>query len=269
MNLDNNNDLVKLSLASSGIFYVTLNNPNNHNVLSKEMMLKIQTSLDKAKTDKNVRVIIISAEGPSFSAGHDLKELKAGFLNNDKGKNYFKKIMTQCSALMQSIIDNPKPVIAQVAGVATAAGCQLVASCDLAYAGKSASFATPGVNIGLFCSTPMVALSRNISNKNSMEMLLTGELVSADKAEKVGLINKAVDDSLLHNYTLEMALKISKKSSMTLKIGKEAFYKQIDMTLSKAYDYASNVMVKNMLKLDAEEGIEAFIEKRSPKWKDK
>ena len=177
--------------------------------------------------------------------------------------------MTQCSALMQSIIDNPKPVIAQVAGVATAAGCQLIASCDLAYAGKSASFATPGVNIGLFCSTPMVALSRNISNKNSMEMLLTGELVSADKAEKVGLINKAVDDSLLHNYTLEMALKISKKSSMTLKIGKEAFYKQIDMTLSKAYDYASNVMVKNMLKLDAEEGIEAFIEKRSPKWKDK
>ena len=269
MNSDNNNDLVKFSLASSGIFYVTLSNPNNHNVLSKEMMLKIQTSLDKAKTDKNVRVIIISAEGPSFSAGHDLKELKAGFLNNDKGKNYFKKIMTQCSALMQSIIDNPKPVIAQVAGVATAAGCQLIASCDLAYAGKSASFATPGVNIGLFCSTPMVALSRNISNKNSMEMLLTGELVSADKAEKVGLINKAVDDSLLHNYTLEMALKISKKSSMTLKIGKEAFYKQIDMTLSKAYDYASNVMVKNMLKLDAEEGIEAFIEKRSPKWKDK
>ena len=177
--------------------------------------------------------------------------------------------MGKCSRLMKSIVNNPKPIIAEVAGVATAAGCQLVASCDLAYAGKSAKFATPGVNIGLFCSTPMVALSRNISNKQSMEMLLTGELVSSEKAEKIGLINKAVDDSLLQAYTLEIALKISKKSSMTLKTGKEAFYKQIDMTLSNAYDYASNVMVENMLKIDAEEGINAFIEKRNPNWQDK
>ena len=177
--------------------------------------------------------------------------------------------MTKCSKLMQSIVNNPKPVIAEVAGTATAAGCQLVASCDLAYAGKSARFATPGVNIGLFCSTPMVALSRNVLNKNSMEMLLTGELISSEKAEKIGLINKVIDDSNLQSYTLKMALKISKKSSMTVKIGKKAFYKQVDMTLSEAYDYASKVMVDNMLKVDAEEGIDAFIEKRNPNWQDK
>ena len=177
--------------------------------------------------------------------------------------------MAKCSKLMQTIVNNPKPVIAEVDGIATAAGCQLVASCDLAYASKSATFATPGVNIGLFCSTPMVAVSRNISNKHSMEMLLTGDLISADKAEKIGLINKAVDNSSLKKQTLEAAKKISKKSAMTLKIGKEAFYRQIDMTLSDAYDYASNIMVENMLKLDAEEGIGAFIEKRKPNWQDK
>ena len=170
---------------------------------------------------------------------------------------------------MQSIVSNPKPVIAEIGGTATAAGCQLVASCDLAYAGKSARFATPGVNIGLFCSTPMVALSRNVLNKNSMEMLLTGELISSEKAEKIGLINKVIDDTNLQSYTLKMALKISKKSSMTVKIGKKAFYKQVDMTLSEAYDYASKVMVDNMLKVDAEEGIDAFIEKRNPNWQDK
>jgi enoyl-CoA hydratase/carnithine racemase len=170
---------------------------------------------------------------------------------------------------MKAIVNNPKPIIAEVSGTATAAGCQLVASCDLAYASKSAKFATPGVNIGLFCSTPMVAVSRNLSNKHSMEMLLSGELISADKAEKIGLINKAVEDSLLKKHTFDIALKISKKSAITLKIGKEAFYKQIDMTLSDAYDYASNVMVENMLKLDAKEGISAFIDKRKPNWQDK
>jgi len=170
---------------------------------------------------------------------------------------------------MKTIVKNPKPIIAEVSGTATAAGCQLVASCDLAYASKSAKFATPGVNIGLFCSTPMVAVSRNLSNKHSMEMLLNGELISADKAEKIGLINKAVEDSLLKQHTFDVAIKISKKSAITLKIGKEAFYKQIDMTLSEAYDYASNVMVENMLKLDAEEGIGAFIDKRKPNWQDK
>ena len=269
MDFKENNNLLKTSLNSNGILRILLDNPKNHNVLSEQIMTLIQSSLDDASINKNVRVIIISAEGPSFSAGHDLKELKAGRKNTDKGKNYFFEIMTKCSKLMQSIVNNPKPVIAEVAGTATAAGCQLVASCDLAYAGKSARFATPGVNIGLFCSTPMVALSRNVPNKNSMEMLLTGELISSEKAEKIGLINKVIDDSNLQSYTLKMALKISKKSSMTVKIGKKAFYKQVDMTLSEAYDYASKVMVDNMLKVDAEEGIDAFIEKRNPNWQDK
>ena len=269
MDFKENNNLLKTSLNANGILRILLDNPKNHNVLSEQIMTLIQSSLDDASINKNVRVIIISAEGPSFSAGHDLKELKAGRKNTDKGENYFIEIMTKCSKLMQSIVNNPKPVIAEVAGTATAAGCQLVASCDLAYAGKSARFATPGVNIGLFCSTPMVALSRNVTNKNSMEMLLTGELISSEKAEKIGLINKVIDDSNLQSYTLKMALKISKKSSMTVKIGKKAFYKQVDMTLSEAYDYASKVMVDNMLKADAEEGIDAFIEKRNPNWQDK
>ena len=269
MDFKENNNLLKTSLNSNGILRILLDNPKNHNVLSEQIMTLIQSSLDDASINKNVRVIIISAEGPSFSAGHDLKELKAGRKNTDKGENYFIEIMTKCSKLMQSIVNNPKPVIAEIGGTATAAGCQLVASCDLAYAGKSARFATPGVNIGLFCSTPMVALSRNVTNKNSMEMLLTGELISSEKAEKIGLINKVIDDSNLQSYTLKMALKISKKSSMTVKIGKKAFYKQVDMTLSEAYDYASKVMVDNMLKVDAEEGIDAFIEKRNPNWQDK
>ena len=269
MDFKKKDNLLKTSSNSNGIFRILLNDPKNHNVLSEQMMTLIQSSLDDASINKSVRVIIISSEGPTFSAGHDLKELKAGRKNTDKGENYFIEIMTKCSKLMQSIVNNPKPVIAEVAGTATAAGCQLVASCDLAYAGKSARFATPGVNIGLFCSTPMVALSRNVPNKNSMEMLLTGELISSEKAEKIGLINKVVDDTLLQSYTSDMAIKISKKSSMTVKIGKEAFYKQIDMTLSEAYDYASKVMVDNMLKVDAEEGIDAFIEKRNPNWKDR
>ena len=170
---------------------------------------------------------------------------------------------------MQSIINNPKPIIAEVSGTATAAGCQLVASCDLAYGGVSSRFATPGVNIGLFCSTPMVALSRTVSNKHSMEMLLNGDLISSKKAAEIGLINEVVKDNDLESVVLEKALKISKKSSMTLKIGKQAFYNQINMNLSEAYDYASNVMVENMLKIDAEEGIDAFINKRNPNWQDK
>ena len=263
------NTILKSSLSPEGILKLILNSPHNHNALSEEMMLNIQLCLDNSLDDKQVRVIIISSEGPTFSAGHDLKELTEGRKNLDKGRTYFQEIMTRCSRLMKAIVNNPKPIIAEVSGTATAAGCQLVASCDLAYASKSAKFATPGVNIGLFCSTPMVAVSRNLSNKHSMEMLLSGELISADKAEKIGLINKAVEDSLLKKHTFDIALKISKKSAITLKIGKEAFYKQIDMTLSDAYDYASNVMVENMLKLDAKEGISAFIDKRKPNWQDK
>ena len=269
MSVSRNNEILKTTIDKNGIFRLTLNSQHNHNALSEEMMLNIQTALDESINNKKIRVIIVSADGPTFSSGHDLKELTEGRQNPDKGKNYFTTIMKKCSKLMQSIVNNPKPVIAEVNGTATAAGCQLVASCDLAYASKTATFATPGVNIGLFCSTPMVAVSRNISNKHSMEMLLTGDLISATKAEKIGLINKAVDESLLKKETMEAAQKISKKSAITLKIGKEAFYKQIDMTLSEAYDYASDVMVQNMLKLDAEEGIKAFINKRTPSWKDK
>ena len=269
MSTSRNNEILRTTIDENGIFRLTLDHQRNHNALSEEMMLKIQAALDESVSNTKIRVIIISADGPTFSAGHDLKELTQGRENPDKGKNYFTSVMNKCSKLMQTIVNNPKPVIAEVNGTATAAGCQLVASCDLAYASKAATFATPGVNIGLFCSTPMVAVSRNISNKHSMEMLLTGDLISADKAEKIGLINKAVDNSSLKKQTLEAAKKISKKSAMTLKIGKEAFYRQIDMTLSDAYDYASNIMVENMLKLDAEEGIGAFIEKRKPNWQDK
>ncbi len=269
MNTIKSNQLVKTSVHSDCILRLTLNNPSHHNALSEEMMSDIQSILDKSVSDKSIRVIIISAEGKTFSAGHDLKQLKQGRLKSDNGRDYFKKVMLQCSKLMQSIINNPKPVIAEVAGIATAAGCQLVASCDLAYAGTSSKFATPGVNIGLFCSTPMVALSRNVSIKHSMEMLLNGDLISSKKAAEIGLINEVVEDRDLKKIVLEKGLKISKKSSMTLKIGKKAFYKQINMNLSEAYDYASEVMVENMLKIDAVEGIDAFINKRNPKWQDK
>jgi enoyl-CoA hydratase/carnithine racemase len=263
------NNLVKTTINSDGIFSIRLNNAENQNVLSVNMMSRIQSELDESLSNNKIRVIIISAEGDIFSAGHDLKDLKHGRNNSDKGKTFFKEVMTQCSKMMQSIVNNPKPVIAEVGGIATAAGCQLVASCDLAYASSSAKFATPGVNIGLFCSTPMVALTRNVSKKHSMEMLLNGDLITSKKAAEIGLINEVVNDNILQKFVLEKASKISKKSALTLKIGKEAFYKQAEMTLSEAYDYASSVMVKNMLNYDAEEGIEAFISRRKPNWQDK
>ena len=263
------NNIVKTSINNNGIFRILLNNRKNHNVLSEEMMNNLQKILDDLASNDKARVVIISASGTTFSAGHDLKEMKQGAQNSDKGKNYYKEMMSKCSKLMQSIVNNPKPVIAEVSGVATAAGCQLVASCDLAYVGESAKFATPGVNIGLFCSTPMVALSRIVSNKHSMEMLLTGDLISSEKASQIGLINACLDNNELKSYVESQALKISKKSTLTLKIGKKAFYKQINMTLPKAYDYASSGMVENMLKFDAKEGIDAFIDKRYPNWKDK
>ncbi len=268
MNFKNNN-ILKTNLDTNGIFRLILNNPSNQNTLSEEMIKCFQVALDQSANEKKIRVIIISAEGKTFSAGHDLKELTKERQNTDRGKNYFKKILDKCSKMMQSIVNNPKPIIAEVGGVATAAGCQLVASCDLAYASKSAKFATPGVNIGLFCSTPMVALSRNVSKKHAMDMLLNGELISANKAAEIGLINEVVEDEALNNYTLEKAMNITKKSALTLKIGKEAFYKQSELSLCDAYDYASSVMVENMLKKDAEEGIDAFINKRVPHWEDK
>jgi len=264
-----NSEILETSLSEKGIMRINLNDPTNMNALSRKMIDQMQNHIDKAASNENVRVIIISAEGSTFSAGHDLKELKLARDNSDKGKKFYNEIMNKCSQMMQSIINNPKPVIAEVGGIATAAGCQLVASCDLAYASKSAKFATPGVNIGLFCSTPMVALSRNISNKHSMEMLLIGDPISSEKALQIGLINDVKENDELKQYVETQAFKITKKSTSTLKIGKEAFYKQIDMTLSDAYNYASNVMVENMLKHDAREGIDAFIEKREPNWQDK
>ena len=272
MSSNNNNEantddsILLEEFIASGVYRLTLNDAKKRNALSEEMMAKLKSSLTDAKDNKSIRVIIIAGNGPAFCSGHDLKQMTAGRDNDDQGLTYFKKVFASCSELMQMIVEHPKPIIAEVSGVAAAAGCQLVACCDLAVAGKSARFITPGVNIGLFCSTPMVALSRNVSNKAAMEMLLTGEMVSADKAEHIGLINRVTDDADLKQETTALAELIASKSSLTLKIGKEAFYKQKDMPLSEAYDFASKVMVDNMLEHDAKEGIGSFLEKRKPKW---
>ncbi len=252
-----------------GIATLTLNRPAQRNCLSEGLMSALTDALNTASADASVRVVVIAASGPVFSSGHDLKELTAHRSDADRGRAYFQKIMRQCSTMMQTIVRLPKPVIARVHGVATAAGCQLVASCDLAVATDDARFATPGVNIGLFCSTPMVALSRNVSRKHAMEMLLTGEMISAARAAELGLINRAVPAADLDVAVMELAGKVAGKSALTIAIGKEAFYEQLEKPLSDAYDYASEVMVKNMLARDAEEGIGAFIEKRAPKWEDR
>ncbi|BCH25642.1 enoyl-CoA hydratase [Mesorhizobium sp. L-8-3] len=248
-----------------GILRLTLMNPPA-NALSLAFMEALQAELDAARDDKAVRVVVISAPGKVFSAGHDLKELTAHRSDPDRGRAFFELTMGRCAALMQSIVRLPKPVIAEVDGVATAAGCQLVASCDLAIASDQASFATPGVNIGLFCSTPMVALSRNVSNKHAMEMLLTGETIDAGTAREFGLVNRVVPREYLIQVVTKYAQTIVSKSPLTLKIGKEAFYRQAEMGLSEAYDYTARVMVENMLARDAEEGIGAFIGKRKPEW---
>ena len=272
MSSNNNNEantddsILLEEFIGNGVYRLTLNDAKKRNALSEEMMAKLKSSLKDATDNKSIRVIIIAGNGPAFCSGHDLKQMTAGRDNDDQGLAYFKKVFASCSELMQMIVEHPKPIIAEVSGVAAAAGCQLVACCDLAVAGKSARFITPGVNIGLFCSTPMVALSRNVSNKAAMEMLLTGEMVSADKAEHIGLINRVTDDADLKQETTALAELIASKSSLTLKIGKEAFYKQKDMPLSEAYDFASKVMVDNMLEHDAKEGIGSFLEKRKPKW---
>ena len=272
MSSNNNNEantddsILLEELIGNGVYRLTLNDAKKRNALSEEMMAKLKSLLTDSTDNKSIRVIIIAGNGPAFCSGHDLKQMTAGRDNDDQGLTYFKKVFASCSELMQMIVEHPKPIIAEVSGVAAAAGCQLVACCDLAVAGKSARFITPGVNIGLFCSTPMVALSRNVSNKAAMEMLLTGEMVSADKAEHIGLINRVTDDADLKQETTALAELIASKSSLTLKIGKEAFYKQKDMPLSEAYDFASKVMVDNMLEHDAKEGIGSFLEKRKPKW---
>ena len=252
-----------------GILRLMLNDNARRNALSMDMLGQLQAALDQAGSDPAVRVIVLAATGPAFSAGHDLKEMTRARETPDGGKDFFVETMATCAQVMQTIVNHPKPVIAEITGVATAAGCQLVASCDLAYAAPTARFGTPGVNIGLFCSTPMVALSRNVSNKNAMEMLLSGDLIDAETAETIGLINRVVPEETLSEYAMGMAAKIASKSSMTLTTGKQAFYRQREMTLAQAYEYTSQIMVENMLTHDAEEGIDAFIEKRAPQWQDR
>jgi enoyl-CoA hydratase/carnithine racemase len=260
--------IVLSETLENGIRRIILNQPKRRNTLSRAMIANLSRLLQEAENDANIRVVILAANGPVFSAGHDLRELAGARDSEDNGAAFFTTVMQECSALMQQIVNLSKPVIAEVAGVATAAGCQMVASCDLAVAAKSARFATPGVHIGLFCSTPMVALSRNVSRKHAMEMLLTGDMVKAKRAARIGLINKVSDDDSLTFKTVELAGKIAAKSSLTLKIGKKAFYQQAEMSLADAYRHASAVMVQNMMTKDAKEGIDAFVEKRKPVWKD-
>ena len=265
-------DLVLADRGEDGVLRLTLNATRFRNALSEDMMTALSSALEEAAHDAAVRVIVIAANGPVFCAGHNLKEITAARSAPenaaDRGRAYFTRILNQCSALMASIPAHPKPVIAEVAGTATAAGCQLVASCDLAFAAESAGFATPGVHIGLFCSTPMVALSRNVARKHAMEMLLTGDPCPAPRAAEIGLINRAVPDEDLTAEVMEAARKIAGKSTATVAFGKPAFYRQAELPLGEAYDYAAAVMVENMLARDAEEGISAFIEKRPPRWTD-
>jgi enoyl-CoA hydratase/carnithine racemase len=249
-----------------GIAWLTLNRPEAFNSLSTDLMTCVQEELARLAEDASVRVIVIAGSGRGFCAGHDLHQVRG--LQGDPEAS--KALLTQCSAMMQAVVNHPKPVIARVHGIATAAGCQLVASCDLAVAEDGARFGTPGVNIGLFCHTPMVALSRNVSRKHAMEMLLTGEMVDCDDAIRFGLINKAVPTAELDDTVMALARRIASKSAYTLKVGKRAFYEQLQQpTLNDAYEYASQVMLENLAARDAEEGIQAFIEKRNPVWEDR
>jgi enoyl-CoA hydratase/carnithine racemase len=255
-----------LSAQDGAVLRLTLNRSAARNALSEVLMGALQDALDGAAANKSVRAVVIAADGPVFSSGHDLKEMTAHRKDGDGGKAAFAALFAQCSKLMQTIVRHPRPVIAEVQGIATAAGCQLVASCDLAVASSVARFATPGVNIGLFCSTPMVALSRNVSRKAAMEMLVTGEMVAAERAREIGLINRVAAPEALTAETMALAQLIASKPRATVKIGKETFYNQLEMPLSEAYDYASRVMTENMLAAEAAEGIGAFVEKREPKW---
>ena len=262
--MQNETKNVLLYEEKNRVAIVTLNRPEQHNALSKSLLNNLDLILEKIKNDKNIKSVVIFGKGPSFCSGHDLKEMR-----QTTDKNEHKFLFELCSRVMTSIVKLPKPVIAGVQGTATAAGCQLVASCDLAIASNNSKFATPGVNIGLFCSTPMVALSRNINRKHAMEMLLLGDLIDTKKAVEIGLINRRVSMESLQKETLDLAYKIASKSSTILSIGKEGFYKQLEMNLESAYKYTSKVMTLNMLEKDAKEGIKAFIDKRPPKWKEK
>jgi len=252
-----------LQELTGGVLRLTMNRPAARNALSVGLMAALSEALERAGADKQCRVVVIGGAGPVFSAGHDLRELRA-----EPSRENYERIFVQCSALMQQIVRLPKPVIAEVHGVATAAGCQLVATCDLAVAAEDARFATPGVNIGLFCSTPMVALTRAVGRKPAMEMLLTGELVDAAAAKALGLVNRVVPRAELGAATMALAHQIAEKSAFIVAIGKEAFYRQAELGLADAYRYAGEVMTRNMLAQDAAEGIDAFLAKRAPVWHD-
>ena len=254
-------DKVLLRHNARDIAWLTLNRPKAYNALSSDLMSELISSLSSIANERDTKVVVIKGAGKGFCAGHDLQEMK---VNNNE--TFLENFFAQCCVLMQAIVNLPQPVIAQVHGTAAAAGCQLVASCDLAFADDNATFATPGVNIGLFCSTPMVAVSRKINRKKMMEMLLLGDKIDSKTAVEHGLINRRVPGKLLNEAVSEVANKIASKSPLTLKIGKEAFYKQLEMPLSEAYEYTSKVMIQNMQARDAEEGISAFIEKRLPVW---
>jgi enoyl-CoA hydratase/carnithine racemase len=259
---------ILLRETAGSVAVLTLNRPDARNSLSEAMIASLHAALSEIADDKSIRAVVIGANGPAFSAGHDMKEMTARRTDPDRGRAYFAQLMDDCSAMMQAIVRLPKPVVAAVQGIATAAGCQLVASCDLAVASEAAGFATPGVDIGLFCSTPMVALSRNVPRKQAMEMLLTGEPISAETASHIGLVNRVVPAGSERDAAIALATKVALKSAHTVKLGKEAFYRQAEMSLADAYRYAAEVMTENMMARDAEEGIGAFIEKRAPKWQD-
>jgi enoyl-CoA hydratase/carnithine racemase len=248
---------------------LTLNRPAARNSLSEALLHALDEALIGIASDRNVRAVVLAANGPAFCAGHDLKELTSRRTDPDGGRAYFRHVMESCSTMMQRIVNLPQPVIAAVNGAASAAGCQLVASCDLAVASDNAGFATPGVDIGLFCSTPMVALSRNIARKHAMKMLLTGEMMSAKDAAAIGLVNEVVPTGSERERAIALAETIASKSSHVIGLGKAAFYRQLELPLAEAYRYASEVMTENMMARDAEEGICAFIEKRSPIWEDR
>lgn len=247
---------------ADGVATLTLNRPEARNALSMELMADLTAALTAAGDDPAVKVVVIAANGPAFCAGHDLKQMRS-----DPRQEAYQAVFERCSVLMKTVVRLPKPVIAKVHAMATAAGCQLVASCDLAIAADGAKFATPGVNIGLFCSTPMVALSRAVSRKTAMQMLLTGHPIDSAEAVRTGLINRAVPLADLDGAVTDLAQTIASKSSYTLRVGKEAFYRQMEMGLDEAYAYASEVMTINMLAGDAAEGIDAFLGKRAPVWR--
>ena len=262
------NDILKIDQTQTGVLRLILNDPDNKNALSDQMMHQLHQCISDASSNNSVKVIIIAAVGDVFCSGHNLKDITKARANADDGKEYFSDLFDLCSSLMQMITTCSKPVIAEINGVATAAGCQLVASCDLAIASDQSKFATPGVNIGLFCSTPMVALSRNVSKKDSMKMLLTGDMVDAAEAKRISLINDHVSAEKLNDSVMHLAEKIATKPLSTVQIGKEAFYRQYEMSLSEAYEFTSKVMTENSLADDAKEGINSFLDKRDPIWED-